>query len=463
MVTLKYCASGFISFPNLNTIFRNNEGNEYLKYVAESVHKVDEKYKDYNLTLLYNAYTEKDNTPVFKKLLEHGLNVPIYTDSGGLQINLTKTTASTNIEQSKLDVYKEQSILSDYGMCFDEMPVHINDRERPKDAHSRMDASGRYYVLDLVYSKGVQTGKNIKQQIETFKELKSKTKIFLILQGYTLDDYNLYADGVYSQLTEDDYDYIEGVAIANTLTSDYFSAFDTFIRHQHHLNVPEQHKKHIHLLGVGGLNRIFPFLVLKNKETFWEKDFIVNFDSTSATSSFIFGRSSLLKNKRLSTLKLGYQRTNETDFHCQNVYNYSKALINEILPVKCNSVDEFIENYSIFNSQNKRKISDFNEDEKTELCSNLSHNFNSCMNELSVYFDCMHLIETEQAYHLLTNSAYIQCAKLLSKINTIDEYMAVRDDFRKILQSARTSKLNRVQSMSDVDNKNTYLDVFNLF
>ena len=280
MVTMKYCASGFISYPNLHTTIKKDTRDEYLKYIIDQIHRVDDKYDEYNFTLLYNAYTEKSDTEFFQLFRDNGLKVPFYTDSGGLQINLTKTASSTDIEKSKQLVYEEQCKVSDFAMSFDEMPIYINDQERREDAHSRLDASGRYYVVEHVYDKGVGTGKNIRQQIDKFKELGAKTKIFVILQGYTLEDYNLYDKGVYSQLTEEDYPYIEGIAIANTLTPDYFSAFDTFVRHQHHLEVPEQHKRHIHLLGVGGLNRVFPFLVLKNNPDFWKEDVIINFDST---------------------------------------------------------------------------------------------------------------------------------------------------------------------------------------
>jgi len=463
LVTLKYCASGFISYPSLSTIFRNDEKNEYLKHVVDTVHKIDNMYPSFNFTLLYNAFTEKSDTEHFRLLKEYGLDVPIYTDSGGLQINLTKTAATTNIEEAKRLVYEEQAKLSDFGMCFDEMPVHINHAERSEDAHTRMDASGRYYILDHVQERGEQTGRNIKGQIEIFKKLNAKTKIFVILQGYTIDDYNLYAKGVYSQLTEEDYPYIEGVAIANTLTSDYFSAFDTFVRHQHHLEVPEVHKRHIHLLGVGGLNRIFPFIVLKNKSSFWPKDFIVNFDSTSGTSSFVFGRSSSIKNDRLKVIKLGYKRNKQTDIHCENLFEFHKDLMKKNLSTPCNSVDDFIQKFSIYNDLGRRKIADFKENEKQELIDCISHSFNSVSNEIGTFMHMMHLVETKKAYHLLTQEAYMKAARLLDKITTIEEYMEVRPVFQKILHSVRTAKLQRVQSLKHVEDKNYLMEISKLF
>lgn len=430
-----YCASAIMSHTNMFQIIQKDKKNEYIKYFSESFNMLNEIHDDFKVSVLYNSFTESKYVEYLSSLKENGLGCDIYADSGGLQINLIKTAVSKNIEADKINSYTNQCVISDYAMNFDEMPMIVEYSDNKKGDTARTDASGRYYVRDMVYNAGYKSGVDINEQIRVIKENTANTKVMIILQGYTMDDYNEYARGVYDVLEKENYSYVGGIALANTLSTNYFDAFDVFVRHQFHLNVPEEHKTHIHLLGVGTINRLYPFIVLKNGN-FFDKDFTVNFDSTSATSMSTFGNGTIKSKGRYKKINTGYERSKISDIYCNYIYDLCNDNINNLLSIKNNNFEDFIDNYTIYNKHKKRLNSDFTDDENEAKLAVLSHNFNIAIHEIDLFIQQMIHVERGE-YSILGDYRYVKTAKMLSKIKNIDEYMEKRGDFKYYLNGVR--------------------------
>lgn len=247
--------------------------------IKEMFAKFNGKYPKNQLSLLFNAFVEDDFVNLLPKY-----DVPIYADSGGLQIITLKTKELT--EELKTEIYDVQSKI-DYAFCFDEIPLYIAESAKGNSARTSMD--GKFVVGDEIYAKGCATGKNIQNQINHFKKVGSETKVFVILQGNSKDDWVNFCQGVFEQLDESHYPHIEGLAIADTCigngvleAADMFSVIPL-------LPCPEPFKKRLHLLGVGSISRLIPIIVMV-KSGYLPEDTYVSYDSTSISSAFVFGR-----------------------------------------------------------------------------------------------------------------------------------------------------------------------------
>ena len=274
---LEYVLSG-ISYFSLGRK-RIGEDEELISHIKNIFDKFNEYYPNNPGAILFNAFTEKDQASFVPKY-----GTKTYVDSGGLQIITVKKQELT--EDMKLKIYETQA-MGDYAMCFDEIPLYID--EDKKGAAARTDMSGKYVVGEQVYDKGVATGSNIRKQIDYFKSVNAKTKVFIILQGNSPDDWMNFSNGVFSQIDwEQDIDYIEGLAIADTcIGNGILEALDMYSIIPK-LNCPDSIKKRLHLLGVGTLTRLSPIISLVNSG-YLAEDTYISYDSTSLSSNFIFG------------------------------------------------------------------------------------------------------------------------------------------------------------------------------
>ena len=274
---IEYVISGLTYFK---IAMKQIHGNEPLiEDVSTVFRKFNEHYKDNKLSLLFNAFTEDD----FQDIVP-AYGADTYVDSGGLQI-ITQKTAVLN-DDTKEGIYKVQT-KGDFAMCFDEIPLYIDDSK--KGASARTDMDGKVIIGDEVYDKGVATGVNIKNQIEAFKRLGSDTKVFVILQGNTPQDWLDFCDGIFSQIPTEYYDHIEGLSIADTCIGNGILEAADMISIIPKLNCPDVFKKRLHLLGVGSINRLIPILVMIEAGLLPE-DTHISYDSTSISSSHAFGR-----------------------------------------------------------------------------------------------------------------------------------------------------------------------------
>lgn len=187
-------------------------------------------------------------------------NSQIFMDSGGFQ--LIKGIFKGDKTAFKEKVYGLMSKYADYGFCFDENPLGEN----------------RIYEHDKVIPAVRETSKNIKRQIEVFKEKNAKAKVFAIFQVKE-DDRVEAADIMFDGI---DMSHIAGIAFNSLVwggsgTADFGKlAFFNELKKSH--NAPN----FIHLLSYGELKIVTPFIVLQRFGWLGD-DNIISVDSSSYT------------------------------------------------------------------------------------------------------------------------------------------------------------------------------------
>ncbi len=274
---IEYVISG-LSFFKLGMKEINED--EFLRSdIIEILKKFNEYYSNNQISLLFNAFSEKD----FAEWVP-SLETDTYVDSGGLQM-ITLKNVELN-DKTRQDIYETQA-KGTFAMCFDEIPLYIDENKKGNSA--RTDMSGKYVVGEEIYEKGVATGNNIKKQIQYFEECGTDTKVFVILQGNSPQDWINFCDGVFSIVTEEFYPYIEGLSIADTCIGNGILEAADMISIIPKLNCPEKFKKRLHLLGVGSINRLIPILTMVNSG-YLPEDTHISYDSTSISASHAFGR-----------------------------------------------------------------------------------------------------------------------------------------------------------------------------
>lgn len=289
---------------------------ELMQSVNASIKK---KSKNTNPTIatLFNAYTESAFTDRFSTLDNLGAS-KLYADSGGLQI----VTAGKSITpQIKQEIYKTQTA-ADYAMCFDEIALGSFSVTRTRN--ERSNVGNKIFKSSLHADKGSETGRNIKEQIEAFKSLGAKTKVIPIIQGNNSDDMMVFYDRIVGELEDDDYDYISGMAIADTCMGNGELESIEMLRGAKRITdvCHDNIKKHLHILGVGSISRMRPILFL-TKSGYLNTFEKISYDSSSHTSTFDYG---LLKVNG-TCRPLGGVRTPKAEAHFKNVYQLFNSFL----------------------------------------------------------------------------------------------------------------------------------------
>ena len=223
----------------------------------------------HTFSLLYNAYTESGFGERLKPYRNHIHN--IHADSGGLQM---VTLGKTITEELKDKVYDNQAEYADIGMCFDEIPVITTG------SSDRNDTSNRYFDRDNRHVYAEATGQNLKKQIEVFKQQNSPCRPFMICQGGDLQTYLEWIDTILNIVPEEDHKNIGGVAMGGAAlgTGPLEDIQKAFFASQ----VPvrdENGKLHLHILGVGSVTRLIPYLIFLQNGLYG--DVHVSYDSTT--------------------------------------------------------------------------------------------------------------------------------------------------------------------------------------
>lgn len=316
-----------------NQIYDNHHNllkTSLLDLMQEVNNSISKKAKNTNPTIatLFNAYTEGSFTDRFKSLDNLGA-AKLYADSGGLQI---VTAGKTITPQIKQEIYKTQTA-ADYAMCFDEIALGSFSVTRTRN--ERSNVGNKIFKSSLHAQKGSETGRNIKEQIEAFKTLGAKTKVIPIIQGNNSDDMMVFYDRISAELDDEDYDYISGMAIADTCMGNGELESIEMLRGAKRITeiCHENIKKHLHILGVGSISRMRPILFL-TKSGYLNTFEKISYDSSSHTSTFDYG---LLKVNG-TCRALGSVRTPKAEMHFKNVY----ALFNNYLNTKI-SEEEFLD------------------------------------------------------------------------------------------------------------------------
>lgn len=279
----EYVASG-LSHASFNKKYLANEVDNDL--YGECVSNINNMFKAINqnhhrMSLLFNAYIEKHYGVLFDKMFYNGSLNNIYSDSGGLQMI---TLGHKSTDELKNSVYEVQSNLSTVGMCFDEIPVTVNSNEKT----STTNMSARIYDASTLAQKAKETGINVRNQIEYFKNNpNNKCKPMIILQGNCFDTYQQWTDIVLNEIGHQNWKYIDGIALGGAALGQ--GVYEDLQRTFYCTNVelPSEIKiKHYHLLGVGSLFRMLPMMALLKAN---KVNANISYDSTTHTGGISRG------------------------------------------------------------------------------------------------------------------------------------------------------------------------------
>lgn len=234
-----------------------------------------------DIDILFNAVNEPSFGKWFIEKEKYGMG-KIYADSGGLQV----ISVGKQIDDAlKREIYEIQSV-ADYAFCFDEIPVQMFK-------FTRLSKNAKLFQPSRIKEKARKTAQNVLEQIDTFRELDSETKVLFIVQGNNRDDMlEWFSEGV-KVLGDDHMSEIAGVAnafsclgrgdletIENVLG--YYKCREAF--------GPAVTKNHLHLLGIGSPACFLPAVFLFHSGNLIPDEVTLSFDSSRYSMSYMMGK-----------------------------------------------------------------------------------------------------------------------------------------------------------------------------
>lgn len=237
--------------------------------IASSRAMIRKLNKDsFNFSILFNAFTEAGTGEIMFERYRDDVH-SIHSDSGGLQMI---TRGLTLDDVSKIKIYDVQSKYSNIAMSFDEIPITTSGK-----GVSVTDMGSRYFDYGLVKEKALASAINLEKQINRFEELGSSVKPMLIMQGNCIDSFQTWSD-VICEYLGDRVKKLYGISMAGTslggghLEDIVRAAAATFVEYPQELD-----SNNVHLLGVGSISRLIPFVSLEDHHA----DTHLSFDSTT--------------------------------------------------------------------------------------------------------------------------------------------------------------------------------------
>jgi hypothetical protein len=278
---------------------------------------------------VFNAYTEKNLGKFIQENIAESV-FDIHSDSGGLQI-ITRNLPMN--DEIKNKVYDTQSRLSDAAMCFDNIPlINVGTKENKIVVFDR----------ENLKHKARETGKNITKQIEHFLREKTKARPLIIIHGNCLETANIWSETLFNEIPKSMHEVIKGVAIGSGGVG--YGTLEEVKKLFWYTQLPFDIKeKHLHLLGVGAINRMLPLLTFLSEGMI--KDTFVSYDNTTHTSMNIFGRYCYGLNGKKHEIK--YDRFFTNDY----VEMYSDIV--RILPEVSTYAKDAKEFQKVFNERTK--------------------------------------------------------------------------------------------------------------
>ncbi|NBP02521.1 MAG: hypothetical protein EBU90_20860 [Proteobacteria bacterium] len=246
--------------------------SETLDMIKNLILKTCHNQNNHTFSLLYNGFTEKN---FGLKLQKYRPAIKqIHADSGGLQI-ITRGLQNTPEVRDK--VYTNQGTYADIGMAFDEIPVKAT-----KDGKSsKIDTKRRFFDRENFDTYATQTGKNVRAQIEKFAELKSNCRPFVIMHGASHQTYQHWAESILREVSEPLHDRIGGVAMGSAALG--MGQLEDVKRAFYVTLMPFTRPFHLHVLGVGALRRMLPYILFSQTGLYDGID--ISYDSTTHSMS----------------------------------------------------------------------------------------------------------------------------------------------------------------------------------
>ena len=197
-------------------------------------------------------------------------------------------------------------------MCFDEIPVILTG-----DRSERNDVKGRIFDHENYLDYARKTGQNVKRQLEIFDEEESSCEPYIILQGNDVDTYLRWYECLMEEIPSEWHTRIGGVAMGAAAlgTGPLEDVKRSFIASEIAKMWPRD-KMHLHILGVGSIRRIIPYLVFVQNGLYDNVE--ISYDSTThsravETGLFYQGESTTKFSRKMSNLyREMYQNCMET-------------------------------------------------------------------------------------------------------------------------------------------------------
>ncbi len=351
----EYVISGLTM--GIDDLYYNAEvAKPYIHHMNKKIQDMNAKYENQNMSILYNALTEKRHGITMTDTMSHSWH-RIFADSGGLQLARTPTK---NNAKTRDDIYRHQAQYSDVAMLFDEIPIEY-DLSQTGGNSMKAALTGRRFIRDDVVKTAEATRDNVKRQIEVFKEMGSNTKVMLISQGQDVDSWRQYIETICSGLDNEEIEQMcTGICLGSQCNGNHFAHRMEMIYSSREYQVPDSLRKNIHLLGVGNPNALMPFIVSPGYFDYIEN---LSYDSSSHASSWFFSR---YRDKNYK------QITIEAPFITQTLL--SDIVQNDLIPVIDDILDDHTEafaeygvcssqfiideatKWSIFNKEKERKF-----------------------------------------------------------------------------------------------------------
>ena len=246
---------------------------ETLQMIIDMINKTVHNKNNHQFSLLYNGFTEKNFGNKLQKIRPALKN--IHADSGGLQII---TRGLQNTPETRNKVYENQGTYADIGMAFDEIPVKSTSAD---GTSAKIDTKRRYVDMANFETYARATGKNVKDQIEKFDSLNSKCRPFIILQGSGADTYKSWGEFLLDEVPKELHHRIGGVAMGSAALG--MGPLEDVKRAFYVNSVPLARPFHLHVLGVGALKRILPYLLFSQTGLYEGID--ISYDSTTHSMS----------------------------------------------------------------------------------------------------------------------------------------------------------------------------------
>ena len=246
---------------------------DVLAMMLDMFSKVCHNQNNHTFSLLYNGFTEKNFGQKLQKFRPSIKN--IHADSGGLQI-ITRGLKNTPEVRSK--VYANQGTYADIGMAFDEIPVKSTSTS---GVSSKIDTKRRYVDIDNFDEYARQTGRNVKSQIESFNESGSNCRPFVIMQGASLESYKRWGELVLEEVTPALRYRIGGLAMGSAALG--MGQLEDVKRAFYVTQMPFTRPFHLHVLGVGALRRMLPYILFSQNGMYDGID--ISYDSTTHSMS----------------------------------------------------------------------------------------------------------------------------------------------------------------------------------
>lgn len=332
--TYEYVASAVSYLKIFNIPLLNNL--EVLKEVKDIFRSINTE--NHKFSFLYNAYDEDKYGQYINQYYRDDL-YNVHADSGGLQVITRGLIIDDNLKNK---VYESQGKYSDIAMSFDEIPLITNG------ISVIGDTSARRFDMENLKNYIKLSSKNLVEQIEYFDKMGVRTKPMMIVHGNCYDSFMKWFDLSLKMIPSDYHDKIAGIALSG---ASHGSGLKEEIERSFVMGQMTDFKKYFHLLGVGSVRRLLPYIVFNNNG-YYPKDVHLSYDSTTHTKSVTTGT---YRDNNYNLIKLKTHYNN-------NYKNLYHDLENIGIHLSC----EYKDHYQIMNSD-----SSYFMDKRTGVVNNL--------------------------------------------------------------------------------------------